>query len=423
MKFSEFGFCDALMEGIDAMGFEKATEVQEKTIPFTLKGKDMIACAQTGTGKTAAFLLPVMDQIFSKKLKGTNALIIAPTRELAVQIDQQFQGMAYFLGLTSIAVYGGRSSDEWELEKKALTQGADVVIATPGRLISHLNLGYVKFNQVKFLILDEADRMLDMGFNEDIMKIAKHLPKEKQTLMFSATMPSKIRQLATKLLHTPEQVNVAISTTAKGVTQQAYMAHDGQKGELLKRILKAKDYDSVIVFASRKTTVKDVSRFLKKAGFAAAGISSDLEQKEREELLLQFRTRKIKVVVATDVLSRGIDIDGINLVVNYDVPGDAEDYVHRVGRTARADATGEAITLISSEGVYKFDKIEKLIKQTIEKLPLPADLGEAPEYKITKGGGGGNFKGRKKFSGGNGKPKSNKWRGKPRPQHGGKPKD
>ncbi len=390
MDFSEFGFSPELMESLNAMGFQKATPVQEKAIPPVMTGKDIIACAQTGTGKTAAYLLPVMNEIFTKNLKGTNALILAPTRELAVQIDQQFQGMAYFLNLHSVPVYGGRDSGEWEIEKKALTSGADVIIATPGRLISHLNLGYVKFQNLQFLVLDEADRMLDMGFFEDLMKIYKHLPPKKQTLMFSATMPPKIRQLANKMLTNYAQVDIAISAPAEGVKQQAYLVHNPQKLELISGILKEKDHDSVVVFASRKTTVKELTRSLKKNGFEVEGISSDLEQKAREEILLNFRNKKLKIIVATDVLSRGIDIDDINMVINYDVPGDAEDYVHRVGRTARAAKTGEAITLINGDDVQRFHKIERLIRQTVDKLALPEGMEQGPAYNPA------DFKGKKK---------------------------
>lgn len=419
MDFSEFGFSPELMESLNAMGFQKATPVQEKAMPPVMAGKDMIACAQTGTGKTAAYLLPVMNAIFTQNLKGTNALILAPTRELAVQIDQQFQGMAYFLNLHSIPVYGGRDSGEWEIEKKALTSGADVIIATPGRLISHLNLGYVKFENLRFLVLDEADRMLDMGFFDDLMKIYKHLPQKKQTLMFSATMPPKIRQLASKMLHNYEQVDIAISAPAEGVKQQAYLVHNPQKLELISQILKEKDYDSVVIFASRKTTVKDLTRSLKKAGFEVEGISSDLDQKEREEILLNFRNKKLKIIVATDVLSRGIDIDDINMVLNFDVPGDAEDYVHRVGRTARAAKTGEAITFISSDDIQRFHRIERLIKQDVEKLPLPEGMEVGPTYNPRERTGGKKYRGK-----GNNKGRNRGKGGKPfhKGKHGNRPK-
>lgn len=399
MEFKEFGFCPELLDSLDAMGYEKATPVQEKAIPPAMEGKDVIACAQTGTGKTAAYLLPLMNMMFTKKLKGSSALIIAPTRELAVQIDQQFQGMAYFLNLHSIPVYGGRDSGDWEIEKKALTSGADVIIATPGRLISHLNLGYVKFDNIQFLVLDEADRMLDMGFYEDIMKINKHLPAKKQTLLFSATMPEKIRQLANKLLHNPIRIDIAISAPAEGVKQQAYLVHNPQKVELLAQILKEKNFDSVVIFASRKTTVKELTRSLKSAGFEVEGISSDLEQKLREEMLLNFRNKKLKIIVATDVLSRGIDIDDINMVVNYDVPGDAEDYVHRVGRTARAERKGEAITFINSDDIARFFRIERLIKQTVEKLPLPEGMQEGPAYNPSSHNNKRRFKNNKRKGG------------------------
>lgn len=382
MNFSSFNFSSELNEGLDSMGFEKATPIQEKAIPVIQQGKDLIGCAQTGTGKTAAFLLPVIDRIFKSHTGDINTIIIVPTRELALQIDQAMQGFAYFLNIHSIPIYGGRDGISWEQEKRALTEGADMIIATPGRLIGHLNMGYVKLGKVQHLILDEADRMLDMGFYEDIMKIVKHLPQKRQTLMFSATMAPKIRELANKILNNPERIDIAIAKPAAGVEQSAYLVYDTQKPELVKQILAAKNYQSVIVFTSRKSNVKEIVRELKKQNEEVAGISSDLEQEEREEVLRNFRNRKTKVLVATDVLSRGIDIENINLVINYDVPNDAADYVHRVGRTARAETTGEAITFINQHDVESFIDIEKLIERVIDKKSLPEPLGSAPEYKV-----------------------------------------
>lgn len=382
MNFSSFNFSSELNEGLDSMGFEKATPIQEKAIPVIQQGKDLIGCAQTGTGKTAAFLLPVIDRIFKSHTGDINTIIIVPTRELALQIDQAMQGFAYFLNIHSIPIYGGRDGISWEQEKRALTEGADMIIATPGRLIGHLNMGYVRLQNVQHLILDEADRMLDMGFYEDIMKIVKHLPQKRQTLMFSATMAPKIRELANKILNNPERIDIAIAKPAAGVEQSAYLVYDTQKPELVKQILAAKNYQSVIVFTSRKSNVKEIVRELKKQNEEVAGISSDLEQDEREEVLRNFRNRKTKVLVATDVLSRGIDIENINLVINYDVPNDAADYVHRVGRTARAETTGEAITFINQHDVESFIDIEKLIERVIDKKLLPEPLGSGPEYRV-----------------------------------------
>jgi len=383
MDFSSFNFSKQLNEGLDSMGFQKATPIQEKAIPIIQQGKDLIGCAQTGTGKTAAFLLPVIDQIFRNHTGEINTVIIVPTRELALQIDQAMQGFAYFLNIHSIPIYGGRDGISWEQEKRALTEGADVIIATPGRLIGHLNMGYVKLDSVQHLILDEADRMLDMGFYEDIMKIVKHLPVKRQTLMFSATMAPKIREFAQKILNNPERIDIAIAKPAEGVAQSAYLVYDTQKPELIKSILNSKPYQSVLVFTSRKISIRDIVREIKKVTPNVMGISSDLEQDEREEVLRNFRNRKTQVLVATDVLSRGIDVENIELVVNYDVPGDAADYVHRVGRTARAETKGEAITFINQYDVEKFMDIEKLIQRVIDKTPLPAPMSSGPEYKIT----------------------------------------
>lgn len=372
------------MDGLDSMGFETPTPIQEQTIALTMAGRDLIACAQTGTGKTAAYLLPVLSKLATNPSSHVDTLIIAPTRELAVQIDQALEGFAYFTSVSSIAVYGGNDGISFEQEKRALTEGANIIIATPGRLMSHLNMGYVKFQNLKHLILDEADRMLDMGFNEDIMKIAGYLPKTRQTLMFSATMPPKIRSLAKSLLNNPEQINIAISKPAEGIVQAAYMVNNAQKNRLIVHLLSGKKFQSVIIFSSTKSNVKILERELQKLKIPARAIHSDLEQKEREEVLLDFASRKIPVLVGTDVVSRGIDIDGIDMVINYDVPRDAEDYVHRVGRTARAQSTGEAITFINEEDMRSFKQIEDLIEREIPKLPLPEGFEPGPVYDPTK---------------------------------------
>lgn len=369
-----------MLEGLDSMGFSKPTPIQELAIPIILKGKDIIACAQTGTGKTAAFLLPVLNKLTTNPTEHVNTLIIVPTRELAIQIDEAFQGFAYFTPASAIAIYGGSDGKSFDQEKKALTQGANIIIATPGRLISHLNMGYVKFDKIEHLILDEADRMLDMGFSDDLNKIINFLPSRKQTIMFSATMPAKIRDLAKRILNEPEQVNIAVSKPAEGVLQVAFNAYNEQKLALLQGLLKGKDISSIIIFCSTKDKVKQLERELKKGGYNVAAIHSDLEQDQRNEAMRNFKNRSLQILVATDILSRGIDIDSIGLVVNYDVPGDAEDYIHRVGRTARAESTGVAITFINPEDQRKFKKIEDLIGSEIKKKPLPERLGEAPVY-------------------------------------------
>jgi ATP-dependent RNA helicase RhlE len=380
LKFSDFNFESNLQEGLDSMGFETPTPIQEQAIPIILSHKDLIGCAQTGTGKTAAFLLPILNQLSVNPTDKTDTLIIVPTRELALQIDQALQGFSYFTSVSSLAIYGGSDGSVFERERKALTDGANVIIATPGRLMAHLNMGYVKLDSLKHLILDEADRMLDMGFVDDIMKITTYLPKERQTLLFSATMPPKIRTLATKLLKDPEHISIAISKPSAGIVQGAYLVYDTQKNNLIKLLLKGKDLNSVIIFLSTKQKVKELERDLQKAGLKAKAIHSDLEQNEREEVLLDFRSKKLQILVATDILSRGIDIEDISLVINYDVPGDAEDYIHRIGRTARAASTGVALTFINEYDQQKFLQIETLIGNEVKKLPLPEELGTGPVY-------------------------------------------
>ncbi len=386
--FRDFNFHESLQEGLDSMGFEKPTPIQEQAIPIILNNKDLIACAQTGTGKTAAFLLPILHKLSENPTDDTNTLIVVPTRELALQIDQALQGFSYFTSVSSLAIYGGSDGIVFETEKKALTQGANVIVATPGRLMAHLNMGYVKLDKLQHLILDEADRMLDMGFVDDILKITTYLPKNRQTLMFSATMPPKIRTLATKLLNNPEQISIAISKPAEGVMQGAYLVYNTQKNNLIINLLEGKDLSSVIIFLSTKQNVKQLERDLQKKGLKAKAIHSDLEQNEREEVLRNFRSKQTQILVATDILSRGIDIEDIGLVINYDVPGDAEDYIHRIGRTARAASTGVALTFINEFDQQKFLQIENLIGSEVKKIPLPSELGEgpvyAPEIKIRK---------------------------------------
>jgi len=392
MKFTELGLDDQILEAIGYMGFDDATPIQEKAIPVILEGRDLIACAQTGTGKTAAFILPTLHQIFrSDDGPGTKVLVVCPTRELALQIEKQVQGFAYFLGIHSIAIYGGGSGSDFEQQKTALKSGADIIVATPGKLLSHLNLGYVKFDTVKHFILDESDRMMDMGFRDDIDKIASFLPKKRQTLMFSATMPAKIREMSKELLINPEQISFEISKPAEGVLQAVYLAHDPQKIQLLTKLIADKpNYESILIFTSTKKNVSNIVAGLRRNKFAAEGISSDYDQSQREAVLASFKQKKTRIIVATDVLSRGIDIKDINLVINFDVPRNAEDYVHRVGRTARAKTTGVAITFINEKDMYNFHQIEQLIEREIMKLPPPPELGPGPEWRVGKNRGGGN---------------------------------
>ena len=385
MKFTEFNFGNELQEGLDMMGFEKATPIQEQAIPIIQNNKDLIACAQTGTGKTAAFVLPILD-ILTKETQNNkvNTIIIAPTRELAKQIDMQIEGFSYFTNASSYPIYGGGTGIEFDNQKQALQKGSDIIICTPGRLLAHLDFDYFDTSSVKHLILDEADRMLDMGFYDDIMKISNTLPKNRQTLLFSATMPPKIRELANKLLKNPESISLAISKPAEGITQSAYMCHDSQKVNLVREILKAKgkDLSHVLIFASSIKSVREIKTTLNKAGMKASEMHSGLDQDQREQTIRDFKSKKIKILVATDILSRGIDIKGIEIVINYEVPHDEEDYVHRIGRTARADRTGEAITFINPKQVKNFKDIEKLIEKEVPKLELPKGFSKAPEYKI-----------------------------------------
>lgn len=381
MEFTDFKLNDQILEAISYMNFKKASPIQEKAIPEALEGNDLIACAQTGTGKTAAFVLPTLHHLSNKSYKAVNTLIITPTRELALQIEQQIQGFSYFVPVSSLAVYGGGDGSDFETERNALSGNTDIIVATPGKLISHLKMGYVNFENIKFLILDEADKMLDMGFYDDIKRIISFIPKERQTLMFSATMPPKIRTLAKEILTNPSEITIELSKPAEGVLQAAYLAYEGQKIDLIKTLIADKpEYDSILIFTSTKSNVSGIVRGLKKEKFTIDGISSDLEQQQREEVLSSFRAKKTRVLVATDVISRGIDIKDISLVINYDVPTDAEDYVHRVGRTARASATGIALTLINEDDMTRFKQIEDLIEREIVKMPVPPELGESPKW-------------------------------------------
>ena len=380
MTFDDFKFDESLLEGLYSMGYKAPTPIQEQAIPVILNNKDLIACAQTGTGKTAAYLLPIIDHIVRAPKRHLNALIIAPTRELVLQIDQQIDGMGYFCSVGSISIYGGNDGMTWEKQKHALREGVDIVVATPGRLIALLQNGDINFEHLQHLVLDEADRMLDMGFFDDITTIINYLPKERQTVMFSATMPPKIRMLANKITRNPEQINIAISKPAAGIVQQAYVVHDSQKEGLLKEILKNEDYQSVIIFCSTKDNVKLLEKNLRRIEPSLKAFHSDLEQAEREEIMRDFKGKKLRILIGTDILSRGIDVDGISLVINYDAPPDPEDYIHRIGRTARASKAGVAITFINLRDQGKFSRIEDLMGYEVIKMPIPAELGTGPVY-------------------------------------------
>ena len=386
MYFTDFDLEDEILDALDAMRFEECTPIQEQTIQPLLDGRDLIGVAQTGTGKTAAYLLPVLNKLCQGGYPedAINCVIMAPTRELAQQINRQLEGFTYFMPVSGVAVYGGNDGQRYEQELRGMAKGADIIVATPGRLISHINLGNIDLSKVSFFILDEADRMLDMGFYNDIMTIAKQLPKERQTMLFSATMPEEIRRLAANILTDPLQITLALAKPADGITQQAYICHEGQKPGIIKDIFKNESSERVILFVSRKTKVKEISLMLKKQGFNVGEMHSDLSQSERDEIMYQYKSHKIDIIVATDILARGIDIDDIRIVINYDVPRDCDDYIHRIGRTARAGTTGRAITFVSEEDQTFFKQIEDFIEQDVPKIAVPAELGEAPAYELKK---------------------------------------
>ncbi len=382
MRFDQLLENDDLLDALWDMHFDECTPIQEQAIPAVLDGHDLLACAQTGTGKTAAYLLPVIDILSTYKYPqdAVNCVIMAPTRELAQQIDQQLQGFSYFLPISSMPVYGGTDGHTYDQQRRSLKAGADIVIATPGRLLAHLSMGYVDLSKVSFFILDEADRMLDMGFYDDIMQIVTRLPKERQTLLFSATMPPKIQQLAKSILVDPKEIKLAVSRPADKIRQRAYVCYEIQKLPILLSIFKQTPPDKVIVFSSSKLKVKELAKALKRENYNIGEMHSDLEQDKREDVILDFKSGKINVLVATDIMARGIDIDDIELVVNYDVPRESEDYVHRIGRTARADRDGNAITFISEKEIGKFKRIEKFLKKEVEKSQIPVEIGEGPAY-------------------------------------------
>ena len=412
MYFDELDLNDNVLDALYDMRFETCTPVQEKCIPEILEGHDVLGVAQTGTGKTAAYLLPVLSKLddggYPKD--AINCVIMSPTRELAQQIDQAMQGFGYYLeGVSSVAVYGGNDGNRYDQELKSLRMGADVVIATPGRLITHISLGNVDLSKVSFFILDEADRMLDMGFSEDINTIASKLPKTCQTIMFSATMPQKIEELAKSLLKNPVEIKLAVSKPAEKIKQEAYVCYETQKMTIIKDIFKAGDLKRVIVFSGSKMKVKQLAAALQQIGVNCGAMHSDLEQAERDDVMFKFKSGQYDVLVATDIVARGIDIDDIEMVINYDVPHDTEDYVHRIGRTARANRDGIAITLVNEEDQYWFQQIEKFLEKVVEKMPLPEGCGEGPEYiklnKPKKGNKRGDKGGRQGRSNSNGEGK------------------
>jgi len=425
MKFEETYLNDNILDALYDMHFEDMTPIQERCIPEILDGYDVLGVAQTGTGKTAAYLLPILSELDDGNYPkdAINAIIMSPTRELAQQIDQAMQGFGYYLDdVSSVAVYGGNDGNRYDQELRSMRMGADVLIATPGRLLSHLKVGNLDLSRCSFFVLDEADRMLDMGFIDDIMKLVKELPDSCQRIMFSATMPKKIRELAVQLLHDPVEIQIAVSKPAEKIHQMAYVCYEPQKLKIIQDIFKKGDLQRVIIFSGKKERVKEVTRKLKSMHINCDQMHSDLSQAERNEVMYRFKAGQTDVLVATDIVARGIDIDDIRLVINYDVPADSEDYVHRIGRTARADRDGEAITFVSDTDMYRFQSIEHFLGKEVEKLPLPEGLGEAPEYKKrekkpnsrrngrwhSKGHGKGNGKGNGGGKGnGKGKPKKN----------------
>ena len=395
MRFDELDLEDEILDGLEDMHFEEMTPVQEHTIPVILEGRDLIGCAQTGTGKTAAYTLPLLNKLL---LEGNDdnvikSVIIVPTRELAQQIDQQFQGFSYYLPVSTTVVYGGGDGKGWDIQKKGMLMGSDVVIATPGRMISHLQNSGVDLSHVEYLILDEADRMLDMGFADDIMKIISYMPRERQTIMFSATLPPKIRELAKSILRNPAEVNIAISKPNEAIDQSAYVCYESQKLGIIRELFAEPTDSKTIIFSSSKLKVKELAHTLKRMKLNVAAMHSDLEQAQREEVMLDFKNNKVNILVATDIVARGIDIEDIGLVINYDVPRDPEDYIHRIGRTARAAATGSAVTFVNEEEQGAFHRIEKFIERDIRKAELPASVGEGPKYAPDESRGRGRGRG------------------------------
>lgn len=397
MKFETLGFSDLILESLGYMGFKEATPIQEQAIPHIFEGRDILASAQTGTGKTAAFMLPILDMISRDVPDSTTALIIVPTRELALQIDQEIQAFSYTTNISSIPLYGGGDGQDWETQKRALESGVHVVVATPGKLKSFIQNKYLDCGSIKYLILDEADRMLDIGFYDDIISIIENLPKKRQNLLFSATMPDKIIKLSKQVLSDPVQIKIAISKPNENILQASFLVYDTQKVELLRHLIKDKPkYSSIIIFSSTKKNVSRIVSALRSEGMSAQAISSDLAQKDREAMLNDFKARKVRILVATDVISRGIDIKEISLVINFDVPRDAEDYVHRIGRTARAEASGVAITLINPDDMRYFHQIEQLIGKDVIKLNVPKELGESPAWDVSRRKKSDSFNSRKK---------------------------
>ncbi len=399
MKFEELNLSDNILDALYDMRFEDCTPIQEKCIPPILEGHDVLGVAQTGTGKTAAYLLPILSRLDEGEYPkdAVNCIVMSPTRELAQQIDQAMQGFSYYLpDVSSVAVYGGNDGNRYDQEMKSMRLGADVIIATPGRLISHISMGNIDLSKVSFFVLDEADRMLDMGFSEDIMKIASGLPKNCQTIMFSATMPKDIEKLAQNLLKNPVEVKLAVSKPAEKIQQSAYICYETQKLKIIEDIFKAGDLKRVIIFSGSKMKVKKINQALQKLKINSGEMHSDLEQAERDDIMFKFKSGQIDVLVATDIVARGIDIDDIAMVINYDVPHDAEDYVHRIGRTARADRDGVAITFVNEDDMFAFHQIEKFLEKDIKKNPMPEGCGEGPEYTTSKRPGSSSAKSRRR---------------------------
>lgn len=389
MKFEELDLSPDVLDALDAMGFTECTPIQEQSIPIVLEGNDLIAVAQTGTGKTAAYLLPVISELYDTgaPTDAINCVVMAPTRELAQQIDKQMEGFSYFLDLSSMAIYGGTDGVTFAQQQRGLKEGADVVVATPGRLLAHLQMGYVDLSKVRYFILDEADRMLDMGFYDDIMQIVKYLPKNRVTLMYSATMPPKIKELARNILHKPKELRLSLSRPGDNIDQAAIVCYPSQKIPVLKHLFYNFFSKRVIVFSSSKLKCKELARELRKLKYNAAEIHSDLDQTQRDNVMLDFRAGKTDILVATDIVARGIDIDDITMVVNFDVPQDVEDYVHRIGRTARAGSDGKAVTFVSPDDFIRFSRIERFLRHEVKKLKVPAEFGDTPNYSLQKKGG------------------------------------
>ncbi|GAA5520929.1 DEAD-box ATP-dependent RNA helicase CshA [Fodinibius salicampi] len=374
LSFEQFTLNEKLSLGLQDLNYTDPTPIQEECIPLILNGRDVIGAAQTGTGKTGAFVIPLIQRIMENPSEHTQALILSPTRELAQQIEEQIFALGYHTGVSSATVTGG---SDYGTQVKAIRAGVDIIVATPGRLIDQMKVLDLDFSHLNYLVLDEADRMLDMGFLPDVMKIVKKLPEERQTMLFSATMVEEVQKVVDQVMKNPAEVEFEVSKPAESVDQQIYFVHPKQKLKLFEKLFDADKYETAIVFCATKRGTDEVERMLKKRGVDAVSMHGDRDQKERNEALRLFKNRSHPVMVATDVLSRGIDIDDVSLIVNFDVPNNPEDYIHRIGRTGRYDKSGTAITFVSNKDKKYYHSIKEVVGDQLSVKELPEEKNES----------------------------------------------